>query len=184
MLAALDRKLRLTLGIHDVDRCDGRESVVGRRLQMALRIGPAAAVGRVALDNRTVDLLHQRLDERRLQEVVAARLAGREFDGYLAPGLTAERLVDSDQIVGRNLLEEIDLRKRRLGCLGLRSGRSLALLLRIGAAGRGEQRRQQDRHNVRFHCFGYLKVFALLQNLSSMPPIAVTRGMGYPALIS
>ena len=181
MFAARDRQLRLALGIHDDHRSDGRESVVGSRLEVALRIGTAAAVGRVALHDRTVHLPHQVADEGGLQEVVTAGFAGREFDGHIARGRAAERLVDLHEIFGRDPLEEIDLRKRCFGRggrggRGIRSGgRRLLPALSVRTAGCCKQRSQEHGHDLFFHGLLSVKEF---QKWTSKPAMTVARGMG------
>ena len=77
MLASVYGQGNLALGIHDIDRCNGREAVVGSGFQVIFGIGTSATVGRVALDNGTVYLLYKIFDKGRLQEVMTAWLAGR-----------------------------------------------------------------------------------------------------------
>ena len=112
--AARDRKSRLTLGIHDIDRSDRREPMIGGGLQVIGRTGPPAAVGRIALDDRAADLANQITDQGRLQEMVPARFAGREFDGDLARRLAPQRFVDAHECLRRDLARKINLRFRRL----------------------------------------------------------------------
>ena len=107
---AFDRQTHLPFGIHDVDRSDGRESVVGSRLQVVFGCGSAPAIGGVALDDRAVDRADQLPDQSRFQIVVAAGLSGRELHGNLFPHrLATERLVDGFQAFGRDVSGHIDL---------------------------------------------------------------------------
>ena len=76
--------------------------------------GASAAVGGVALNDRAADLAYQRCDERRLQEVVSARFARREFDGHPPRGFAAERFVDAHQRLGRDRARQVDLGIRGL----------------------------------------------------------------------
>ena len=108
VLAAPDRKRRFALGVHDIDRCDGREAVVGGCFQVIGGARAASAVGGVALHDRAVDLFHQLADQRRLEEIAAARFPGREFDGHPAFGFAAEGLVDFDQILRIDLPDKIN----------------------------------------------------------------------------
>ncbi len=113
--ASADGQGHLAVGIHDVHRGDLRETVFLRGFEVGFRGGPAAAVGRVALDDRAVDLLHQVFDEVRVQVVVVARFACGELDGHLAGGRASERLVNFHQCPGRDLPGEVDHGFRRGG---------------------------------------------------------------------
>lgn len=114
MTSSLDRQRHFALGIHDVHRRYGRESVVGRRFEMVLGIGSAAAVGRVALHDCPAHFLHQSLYQVGIQIVVVARLAGREFDGNLPFGLTAQSFVYLHQIFGRDFRKHVHFRRLRI----------------------------------------------------------------------
>ena len=144
--SALDRKRRFALGVHDVDRGDGGEAVVGSRFEMVGRAGASAAVGGVALDDRAADLAYQRCDERRLQEVVSARFARREFDGHPPRGFAAERFVDAHQRLGRDRARQVDL--------GIRGLLLRRVVVRAGPPSAGacaQCQRQECRHPDSFH---------------------------------
>ena len=144
--SALDRKRRFALGVHDVDRGDGGEAVVGSRFEMVGRAGTSTAVGGVALDDRAADLAYQRCDERRLQEVVSARFARREFDGHPSRGFAAERFVDAHQRLGRDRARQVDL--------GIRGLLLRRVVVRAGPPSAGacaQCQRQECRHPDSFH---------------------------------
>ena len=144
VFATPDRQRCFAFGVHDVDRGDGRKAVVGGGFQVVGGTCAASAVGGVALHDRAVDLFHQVTDQRRLEEIVAARLSGREFDGHFAFGFAAEGLVDFDQVLRIDLPDEIDLRR------GFRRAVRAVCL----SAGRGRQQDGacHDCHSHFFHC--------------------------------
>ncbi len=117
VLAVLHRKCHFTVGIHDIDRRNSRESMRFGCFQMVGRCGATAAVSRIALDNGTVHLLHQWRNQSRLQEVMASRFTRGEFHRNPTRCRTFEHIVDTHQIFWRDFPNEIDFRARirRLG---------------------------------------------------------------------
>ena len=105
------------------------------RFQVGLRIGPPAAVRGVALYDRSPDPPHQISDQRRTQVIIVAGLARRKLHGDLACRLAAQRLVNLHEILGRNLLEHINL------------GQLFRALLPSAAGPRRRQCRRHYRHN-------------------------------------
>ena len=133
--ASLHRQRHFPVGIHDVHFRDRRETVILGRFQVGLRIGPPAAVRSVALYDRSPDPPHQISDQRRTQVIIVAGLARRKLDGDLACRLAAQRLVNLHEILGRNLLEHINL------------GQLFRALLPSAAGPRRRQCRRHYRHN-------------------------------------
>ena len=127
-------QLHLTLGIHDIDRCYGREAVVGSSPAMTLGIGTTASVSGITLHDSAVDQLHQLFDQGRLQKIMAARFASRQFHRHFSVSLTTKRLINLDQILGRYFLEQIHFGYRIAGRRRIGSG-SLGLMLGIGTTG-------------------------------------------------
>ena len=110
MLLVFDREFDFALGIHDIDGGDGSEAVVLDGLEMGFGRRTLAGVGRVALHDGAVHLLHQILDESRLEEVVAARLTGTNLDSNLAGGLATQGFVNLHEGGGGNLRRHIHFR--------------------------------------------------------------------------
>ena len=117
MASALYGEGDLTVGIHDVHVGYGCEAVVGCRFEMVFSIGAAAAIGGVTLDDGAADLVYKVGYEGWLQEVVASGLARRYLDGDTAFGLASQSLVYADEVLGRDLFDEID-RGALVGLLG------------------------------------------------------------------
>lgn len=131
VLTSLHRQSDLSVGIHDIDRGDGRKSMIPGRFQVILRSGPPSAVSGVAFHDGAVHFPHQIADQGRLQEIMAARFAGRKFDGHFAFRLAAQRFVNLHEIFRSDLREQINFRRVRLfaghffrttGLRGTRSG--------------------------------------------------------------
>ena len=76
MLASVHRNRKLPVLIHDITGGDVQETMLCNGLPVLPGGVPPPGVGRVALYNGTLELLHQPPDQGRLQEVVAARLTG------------------------------------------------------------------------------------------------------------
>ena len=169
--AALDGQAHFALGVHDVDRGDGGEAVVGSRFEMVGRAGASAAVGGVALDDRAADLVYQRCDERRLQEVVSARFARREFDGHPPRGFAAERFVDAHQRLGRDRARQVDL--------GIRGLLLRRVVVRAGPPSAGacaQCQRQECRHPDSFHrIVEFRSSFSRLGNSSKLDSLGLTK---------
>ncbi|MPM43843.1 hypothetical protein SDC9_90520 [bioreactor metagenome] len=84
MLSAFHGNRKFAMLVHDVTGGNLREPMVANRLPMISRRKAFPLISRVAFHNRTAQLLHQRPDQRGLQEVMPARLSGGNLDGDLA----------------------------------------------------------------------------------------------------
>ena len=167
--AALDGQAHFALGVHDVHRSDGRESVVGGGFQVVFGLGASAAVGRVALDDRALHRLHQIADQGRLQEIVASRLSGREFHGDLLPfGLPAQGLVDGFHSRGRDVAGHVDFGGSRL--------RRLFVVARRTAGTCGREMQNKGDHTDFFH-HGYLRITYFIKRY---PPNTCNNMPGIP----
>ena len=105
--SAFHRQAHLSVGVHDVHRGDGRETVVGGGLQVRFRVCASAAVGGVALDDRAADFGHDLLYQLRFEVIVPVRFARRELDGDLSRRGTFQRFVDAHHVLRRNLADEV-----------------------------------------------------------------------------
>lgn len=152
--AAFHRQTHLSLRVHDVHVGNSRESVVLSGFPVCLGVCPASAVSGVALHNSAVNLLHQVLDQGRLQEIVSARLSGGYLDGHLAGRLAAQSLIYSHQILRVYLLDHVDyghsggcavaVIAASACCLVAGAGILTAGCLPIGRAGHRPCRQQGD----------------------------------------
>ena len=110
------RYLELAVGVHYLHLGNLGESVFLSHAHVFLCRAAASAVSRVALHDGAVHLLHQRTDERGLQIVGVAGLAGAHFHCHAALCLASERLVYLDERFGRDVARHVNLRLRHCGC--------------------------------------------------------------------
>ena len=75
MLTTLHGKCHFSLRIHDVYRSDGSEPVIFSRFQMILGISTSTPVSRVTFHDSSLHLLHQILDQSRLQKIMSTRFS-------------------------------------------------------------------------------------------------------------
>ncbi|WP_240951113.1 hypothetical protein [Bifidobacterium olomucense] len=73
-----------------------------------------AGVGGVAFHDGAVEMLHQILDQRRLQIMRIAALAGAELDRHLALRPRAQRLIDTHQAGWADISGEVDVGGHRI----------------------------------------------------------------------
>ncbi len=109
VLAAFYRQGHFAVGIHDVHFRNRRKTVVGSSLEVCLRIGTSATIGRIALHDCAVHFPYKWCNECRLEKIMSARFAGGEFYRNLSFGFTTESLVDLHKIFRGNFLDKIDL---------------------------------------------------------------------------
>ena len=95
-----------TLLVHDVAGGDVIETVVTDGLPVDLAGVSAAGIGCVAFADGTLNLVYEAANERGLQEVVAAGLAGGYFYCGLALEFNAESFVKTDEPLGGNIAGE------------------------------------------------------------------------------
>ena len=98
----------LALGIHDVHIGDVEEAVLAGGLDVLLGGRAPAFIRGIALDNGSVDLLHEVLYQRRLEEIVASGFAGADFDGDTAFSRPVKGLIDAHQGVGADFGGHVD----------------------------------------------------------------------------
>ena len=94
--------------VHDVAGGDGFEAVVGDGLPVVGGVLALAAVGGAAFDDGAVEVGDEGLDKLGVQEVVAARLTGGDFDADAAFQVAAEGGVDFLEVRGGDFADEIN----------------------------------------------------------------------------
>ena len=114
--------------VHQVAGGNSRPTMVDKDLLMVFDSITLAPIGGVALDNSALHLIHQGLDELRIEVVVSARLARRDLHRHTPLGRNTQRLEDTHQRGGGNLLGHIHdcrvgNRRRRGGVLTLAAAR-------------------------------------------------------------
>ena len=105
--AALDGKRKLAEFVEDIAGGDRGKTVVADGAPVVFGIEALALIGGVALHNGAVQPLHQRLDQGRLEKVVAARFAGGELDGDAPRQRNAQRVIDAEQPAGGEILGKV-----------------------------------------------------------------------------
>ena len=159
MESVLHRQIDVALGVDDVHRAEG-PAVRLQRFPMAFRGSAGTAVSHVRLDDRRAgNLRHEIPHHVPGQDVRAVGLARVQLDGDLALNFRVHLLVELDQMLGVDLVGEIDLRLFRglwTGRGRFRRSRRLAVGgLRLAAACReaGNPRKAQTerRHTRRLH---------------------------------
>ena len=105
--SALHRKPGFSFGIHNVHFCNGGETVLLGGTEMGGCVGAASAVCRIAFHDSAVHTLHEVSYQGRLQKVVSARFACREFHGYFTGSLTPQCFINSHQSFRRNVACDI-----------------------------------------------------------------------------
>ena len=116
-----DRDVHRAFGIHNVHGGNVVEAALFDGLQVAGRVGTAAAIGGVALDKVAVHLLHQILDEVRAEVIALGGLSSGDLDGHASAGGDAQGLIDADKPLGADIGSEIDGRSGGIGILGGRN---------------------------------------------------------------
>ena len=91
------RNFDFTAHVHDLNRCDIRVSTFLEHGKAFLRRSAIAIVCGRTFDERAADLLHEVLDERRIEVIGFFRFAGMDFDGRFAFRLASERMVGGDE---------------------------------------------------------------------------------------
>ena len=97
------------LGIHEVDVEVIVPPMLGNRAQVLLGRIALAVIGRVALNDRAMQLVYHRCPEIRVQEVLVAHLARMDLDGNLARQLNAQQAVEFHNLLRRNRAGKINL---------------------------------------------------------------------------
>ena len=117
VLAAFYRQGHFAVGIHDVHFRNRRKTVVGSSLEVCLRIGTSATIGRIALHDCAVHFPYKWCNECRLEKIMSARFAGGEFYRNLSFGFTTESLVDLHKIFRGNFLDKIEIQQNKVSHL-------------------------------------------------------------------
>ena len=123
--AALDGQAHRAVGVHNVHVSDGSKAVIGGGPEVTLRGSARPSVGGVALHDSGAEAAHEIADEVEREEVVPARLAGRELHGHVSGGREAQGVEGAGEALRRDFTREVDGRSR-----GRRDGRGLRLLQR------------------------------------------------------
>ena len=96
------RNFDFTAHVHDLDRRDIRVSTFLEHGKAFLRRFAIAIVCGRTFDERAAELLHEILDERRIEVIGFLRFAGMDFNGHVALRLASERMIGSDQAFRRD----------------------------------------------------------------------------------
>ena len=108
--AIRDGQLKVgALGIHEVDVEVIVPSMLGNRAQVLLGRVALSVVGRVALNDRAMQLAYHGRPKVRVQEVLVAHLAGMDFNGNLTRQFDAKQAIEFDDLFGRDCAGEINL---------------------------------------------------------------------------
>ena len=97
MLSPFHGQRYFSVRIHDDYRGYGRKAVVFGRFQMLFRIGTSAAVGRIALHDSAVHLLHQPFYQCRIEVIVISGFAGGKLHRHFSGSLPPERFIHFHQ---------------------------------------------------------------------------------------
>lgn len=109
--AALDRQSHRAVLVHYVDVGDVGVAVDLRELIAHRSVSALPAVSGVALDDGAVKRLHKLADQVGAK-VVAAVLAGRNFDRDFPLGISTQSLINRHKTVGTDVGSHVDDRKR------------------------------------------------------------------------
>ena len=98
-----------TLGIHEIDVEVIVPPMLSDCAQVLLGRVTLTVVGRVALNDRTMQPVYHRCPEIRVQEVLVSHLAGMDLDGNLTRQLDAQQAVEFYNLLRRDRAGEIHL---------------------------------------------------------------------------
>jgi hypothetical protein len=85
-----------------------QESMGADGVPMLLHVLTGSAIGGIAFDDRSFDVIDQFADEFGVKIVVTAHFAGRDLHGDFATEFSAKRIIDANQAFGGDFFDEIN----------------------------------------------------------------------------
>jgi hypothetical protein len=106
--AMMDGDLKLPFFVHDVDIEMIQETMGTDGVPMLLHVLTGSAIGGIAFDDRSFDVIDQFADEFGVKIVVTAHFAGRDLHSDFATEFSAKRIIDANQTFGGDFFDEIN----------------------------------------------------------------------------